>query len=351
MAIVFMDGFSHYDLTGQAAKYDTVSDPNSLISLGTTYGRLSGSGVRLGSQSVLTKIMPYVSTTGFILGVAVRFPSSFLNGTSSSYPIIRFNYAGSNVIDVSITRSGLLSFSYTGSVYGSSQATSALSADTWYHLEIKMTTGAPTAPPAHSNQIKVNGTVFSEVAAGNKITWGANSLNCDRIILGYSTAVTGYQVDMSDLYVLQQDGGVNGNYIGDMVVKTFYPSSIGTYSDFAVSGVSAASAVSEDPPDFDSSYISSSTSGAKSSFALTQLSGSPAISGVQLALLSKKVGTDAVSDAFLVLVSGGEQIPATFVPGTAYKYALACMDQNPVSLAAWSSDDVKSMEAGVKIVV
>lgn len=354
MSTLFIDGFAHYDLFTIGQKYDSVTDPNAFIKVGSSYGRLGGSGLRLGSQSTVTKILP-VSTTGFIVGFAMRVPSSLINGVVDQFPVARFYYGSSSVIDVSLTRTGLFSFSYQGSTYGNSQATTPVSPDVWNYIEIKVTTGGNGAPPPyHSNQIKVNGVVVSEVGSGYIITWGSNDLRCDRVTFGLSSVYTAYQVDIADLYILQGNGSATGGFIGEKVVKTLLPSSAGTYSSgFTVVGSSAVAAVSEVPPDGDTSYVScdvsSAAAQAQESFLMSSLPGSPNISSVQVNLSAKPNSTTVVSASIFIAGWGSYTKTGTaqLAISAPYKQYMFQLDQNPHSLAPWTAADVNATEFGV----
>lgn len=353
MALLFMDGFAHYATADIGKKYNKVATPaGTSVAVGSAYGRAGGCGMRFTGVSYVAKAIPRTPSTGLIIGFALRVDSGFFSAGNSGFYTILSDSGSSLNSAIAITSSGAIGISASAVNSPFYSGPGVVPSGQWCYVEVKTRLGAPVADNEY--QVKVNGNLAASVTGGGSPAFFGVSSSYVTTSIGFcggssSNNNTGFMFDIADLYILSRDAGANGSFIGNKVVQTIYPASAGSASDFAVVGSSALAAVSDNPPDGDTSYISSSTTGNKSTFIMGGLSGTPTISGVQFNELSRKegVGTGILAPYFKL--GGVEYLNSAWGRFPSYIYIPNPKDNNPATGAAWLASEVSGIEVGVKI--
>lgn len=352
MSLLFMDGFAHYDLATIGQKYDYVLNPSSTMAVGATYGRYGGSGLHMGTGSYLEKTL-ITTTSGLIVGFALRVPSSILTGGSGVFQIMADKFSSSVNLALNMRQTGsigLVNSSGATSFTTGAESSITLSPDTWYYIEVSTAYGRP--PGANKVYVKVNGNIVVDWTANTTAAWvDGGGFKSNKISIGtggISPSLTN-AFDIADLYVLSRTGPSNNTFIGDRVVQTIYPTADGSSTDFTVVGASAVAAVSDNPPDGDTSYISSIDVGDKQSFLLTDLSGTPSVNGVQFNALSRKEGVGTRVLAPFYRIGGTDYLASAWGRYPSYYYIPTPLDTNPATAADWTYSDVNALEVGVSM--
>lgn len=275
--------------------------------------------------------------SGVILGFAIKLTSGLGNGT-----LVYFSSAGSAWYSLWYN-GGTGAISITTGNGGTIKATSTvpLPLNTWAYIEFKYTID----PSAGVVELRQNG-VVTATFTGNT---GSAGGTVDGVVFPF---LAGYGTTLCDLYCLDTTGSAPLNsYLGDCRVDYLVPNADTSQKDFVPSsGSSNYTQVREIPPDDDSSYVSSSTAGAKDLYAMSDLAVTPqSIFAVQATLRARKddAGTRIIRP---IIKSGAVQGNGpSFAPGTSYSTVAGLFPLDPNTGAAWTAAGVNAMQAGVEI--
>lgn len=156
-------------------------------------------------------------------------------------------------------------------------------------------------------------------------------------------------LDVDDLYVADTTGTINNTFLGDVRVDALVAQADGSLNEWSVTpaGTAAWQAVSDDD---EASAIQAAAGGLRQTFRVAPLPvmASPAIHGVQLALLARK--TDAGLGSLKGLVASDAQ--AATGPDVALQEQLAwhtvLFERDPGSGDAWTEAGFNAAEFGVE---
>ena len=163
---------------------------------------------------------------------------------------------------------------------------------------------------------------------------------------GHDCPVT---LDVDDLYVADTTGTINNTFLGDVRVDALPAQADGSLNEWIVTpaGAAAWQAVSDDD---EASAIQAAAGGLRQTFRVAPLPvmASPAIHGVQLTLLARK--TDAGLGSLKGLVASGAQTATS--AGVALQEQLAwhtvLFERDPGSGDAWTEGGFNAAEFGVE---
>ncbi len=338
MTLRFIDGMQHYTIPSQlGSKYTAYSDSGGSSGITTMTGRRSGTTALKFRTAFDSVTMTLDTQSTWILGFAFQ-----ILGTESG-PILNVNDgSGSNQLTAVITSGSNLQL-LRGGQYGTVLATSsaALSLNTWYYLEFKMT----IASSGGLFELRVNEAVWATYT-GNTNNTGVASANSFKIT-GRTTGSA-----FHDVYICDGNGSLNNTYLGDCRVDTVMPNAAGNYAQFTTQGDSHNYInVDETPFDSDSSYNYSATAGNIDSFGCATLGAiSGSILGVQENLLARKDDAGARSMAGLARISATDFVGATMPIGNSYFDYRQIWEQNPNTSAAWTTSQINGSEFGYKVI-
>jgi hypothetical protein len=334
----WIDGFDFYPTSDLPLRYNEADTAHSFV---ISSGGRFGSGCvtlapSLGTSS-LTKYLDDQAT--WVVGFAFRMTSV---PPATMRPILKLLDGPTDQVVLNVDPNGRLAITVGGTTLAA--GTTSLLTSTYYYIEFKATIDNASG----SASCRIGGS--AECGATGVATRQTGNSSANRFQLAAHADFNGGSFD--DLYVL--DGQTSGahDFLGDMRVETLYPSGDGVHGDFAVTGAASGhAAVAEHPEDGDTSYIASSTPGQKSSFSYTDLSSTPtSIAGVQLNVVGRKDDAGSRSLASLVVAGGVDyDLPALPVYDS-YSHAVAVLEENPATGAAWTAGDVNALEAGVTLV-
>ena len=169
---------------------------------------------------------------------------------------------------------------------------------------------------------------------------------------GHDCPVT---LDVDDLYVADATGTLNNTFLGDVRVDALPAQADGSLNEWTVTpaGMAAWQAVSdEDGDDDESTAIQADAGGLRQTFRVAPLPvmASPAIHGVQLSLLARK--TDAGPGSLKGLAASGAQAAtsADVVLQEQLAWHTVLFERDPGSGDAWTEAGFNAAEFGVESV-
>lgn len=340
MALIFMDGFQHYATADIAKKWNSIGS-SPAITAGV--GRRGGNVLELSTNSrSVTKAFGNISS--FVLGFAFRVGTALPSGNTY---ILHFYDTSSAQISLQLNQNGTFTVSRAGNFVTGGTSANAISASTWYYIELKATVSDSIA--ADSCKLKVNGVDWLNVAAGQDLKNTSNASVNSFTLFGNGASGSQY---IQDLYFLDQTGPAPLNdFLGDCRIDTVYPDAEGNYLDLTPStGTSHYALVDEATPNT-TDYNSSSTAGQRDSYGFQSVPALAAqtIYGVQVNVAALKDDAGARSLAPFVRHGGVNGDGSAVALSTSQAYISSIHPVNPSTGAAWTEAQINAMEAGVLV--
>ena len=338
MALLYMDGFEHYDSTTFLTKWDALGS-----------GGINGSAGRTGvkcmqNQSSGTATIKIIPVPGdvFIFGFAVKFNTILPAGN------VFFQFLESAIVHVAVhlEGSGFMSVK-RGTTLLATATTNPLVAANWYYVEAKVVIHDTTG----SVEVRVDGTTVTfDVPLTAVDTRNAGTGVVDRVdVRGSLSPYTYYD----DLYICDDSGSAPHNdFLGDikienLMVQTGNGSNVGLTPS---TGTDHGALVDEVPPNT-TDYNGGSSVGLKDTYNLPSMVGTGAILGIQTNLYVAKSDAGARSVCPVVRTGGADYDGTSKTLLTTFKYHTHVWEKNPGTLAAWTSADINALEAGMKVTV
>jgi hypothetical protein len=346
MSLLFVDGFDHYATADFSKKYvATVGSP--VITAGI--GRRGTKGYDTQTGGGITKEFPAESS--WVMGIAFKIPAAVPNPVSipngriftlldgaTQQCELRFDNATQELI---VTRNGTL---VTGG-----RSSIVLSLNQYYYIEWKVTISDSIA--ADSCVVRVDGVEVINVTAGQDLKNTANT-TATRVLIGIGTTNAKHQYD--DLYICNQSGSTNNNFLGDCRVDTLYPDADGFYTDGTPSAGSDHYAMVDETPVSTTDYVTLASLNDRDSYSFDSL---PALAGqvvygVQAVAATGKDDSGLISAATFVRSGTSPAVDqdgvSTPLP-TTYTFLRDIYEQNPDTSTAWDRDSVNAAEFGVVV--
>lgn len=329
MTLLFCDGFDHYTTVSQ--KWDST---NGSPTIGSGTGRF-GNGLGMGDTNHGV-IKQFTANQSWVLGIAFRVMSS------GSVNVIRLDSGSTEQIHVEQTAGKF--HVYCGATLIVT-GTTIFSSGTWVYVELKVTlnTSGGTA------ELHLNGTLEGSSFTGNTANAGGTTADALRIAWANSGGV-GFAWD--DLYVCNQSGSTNNDYLGDVRVESIFPNGNGNSSVLVGSDSNSTDnylLVDETAPNSDTDYVESLTVGDKDTYAYTNVTAtSGTIKGLQIIPFSRKTDAGTRSIVSVARHSVTEVDSANKALSASYIYQPDIRETKPGG-GAWSISDVNGAEFGVKV--
>lgn len=209
----------------------------------------------------------------------------------------------------------------------------------WTYLELRLYAGSTDG----EYEIRING---ATAASGAGVRTRDNVNYYDTLRL--QTNIATHYLD--DLYVRGDTVLQSGGFFGDVEIQCKFPDADGTYTDLTPSSGSNWQNVDERPPDADTTYNASGTTGHKDSYSFDDISlSSQTIRSLQLSMRAKKTDSGSQSIAPFVKSGGTEQTGTTQALSTSYGYHVGNYDTDPDTSLAWSESGVNAAEFGPEV--
>jgi|GEM_PF-1431444 len=349
MALIFIDGFDHYD----PQALDPFGDPwlarGKAAYLSPQATRIQGRrpssyAVRLpaGSGGGYVKNLE-AGRTSLIVGAALRV-APFEN-TDEEPVLLGVRDTTARVVHlVKIGEDGRLKLYRRRYGYDEPISTSVTTATArgWHYVELQVVQGTSNG----TLNVRLNGVLAITLSAQNTIQSGGQLLTAFvGAVPGEDCLVT---TDVDDLYIADTSGTINNTFLGDVRVDALKPQASGALNEWTVEGAASAwEAVSDGD---EATAIRAATAGLRQTFGVEALPAmtTPAIYGVQVTLLARK--TDAGTGRVRGLVASGAEMEVSSDINLQEQLAwhTALFERDPNGNAPWTEGAFNAAEFGVE---
>lgn len=343
MTLLFMDSFDHYDTL--LDKWLSETGTNS-ISAGN--GRRGSDALYYGPGEgyVISRAFPAtdVLTVGFAFYIPdwtgmdanrLHYIPHFLSSGGTREISLQIDFA-TKVLKV---KRGM-TIANTGTLLAS--GTIPISVATWYYIEIQVYIHDANG----TVEVKINGVTDINFGPGDTLHVSADITN---VGFGGWTSCPDYYID--DLYILDDAGADNNDFLGDSRVDPLFADGAGASTDMTPSAGANWQCVDENPPDDDATYVSENNVGDHDTYTyddIPVLAG--AVFGIQQNLFARKDDAGARSIKGMIR-SGGADYEGTDVHALSdsYLYFLEIFEQDPDTAVAWLLAGIDAGEFGQKL--
>ncbi len=219
----------------------------------------------------------------------------------------------------------------------------------WHYFECKMTVRTGTNGAV---EVRHNETSVLTLSSQNTADQGTDG--CDAHEFGRNTAASTMLMD--DIYILDNTGAVNNDFLGDVVCVGLLPTADGNQNDFTRStGAVNADNVDDISTTADEAAWNSSDTNAHQDFYVYEdlpATGLGSIFGVRIVTdaAMEAVGNRTLKPKFRA-ASTAEGDGANFVvDGTSVVSHVVILDEDPVALGAWTRTEIDAGEFGIEVV-
>jgi hypothetical protein len=350
MALLFIDGFDHYDPQAVDAFGDPWLARGKAAYLSPDATRINGRrpssyALRIpeGSGGGYVKNVD-ATKTSLIVGAAIRVVS--YENTYTEPLLLGVRDANSQVAHlVKIGEDGRLKLYRWQYGYDQLISTSVATAPArgWHYVELQVTQGTSNGVLS----VRINGILAIQMNAQNTIQNGG------QLITAFVGAIPGQPcpltIDVDDFYIVDTTGTINNTFLGDVRVDTLHAQADGSLNQWIANPVDATAweSVSDDD---ESTAISAQSIGLRQSFAIAPLPvmATPAIHGVQLTMLARK--TDAGLGKVKGLIVSDTQVAtsADIILQEQLAWQSTLFERNPNGNVQWTEAAFNAAEFGVE---
>jgi len=349
MALLFIDGFDHYD----PQALDPFGDPwlarGKAAYLSPQAARIPGRrpssyALRLpaGAGGGYVKNLE-TGRTSLIVGAALRV-APFEN-TGEEPVLLGVRDASAQVAHlVKLGEDGRLKLYRRQYGYDQPISTSVTTAPArgWHYVEMQVVQGTSNG----TLNVRVNGVLAITLSAQNTTQGGGP------LLTAFVGAVPGeycrVTTDVDDLYLADTSGTINHTFLGDVRVDALQAQANGALNQWTVEGAASAwQAVSDGD---EATAIRAATAGLRQTFGVEALPAmtTPAIHGVQVTMLTRK--TDAGTGRVRALVTSGAQMAVSSDINLQEQLAwhTALFERNPNGNVQWTEGAFNAAEFGLE---
>ena len=323
--LLFAEGFDDLAVTDLPMRFACAPGTH-FGSMAMVTGR-AGTGQALKGYDGEKQTIAFRNSTTVIFGLAM-----WPNQSNLSYPCLLLQSGGTTLFSVTCNVANtLLVKDATGTAAGTIVTWRGISS----YLEFKWTAGHLT--------IRCDGATVLDLA-GN---FGAGPAN--QITLGTSV---GYYLTLDDIYVCDDTGAANNDFLGDTRILSTIPTGDGAELQWTPSsGTTHYTLLDEATPNGDTDYISAAAAGQTDTFtfpALTLPTGYGILRAVQVMAYAKSPvgGVDRL--AGIARVGGTDYPSAEGIVQAVYTGIANVFEGNPATGNPWTLAEVNAAEWGVK---
>lgn len=350
--LYFMDGFDYYASADIGKKWSGlgISDQAQPLTI-VSGGRFGiGSNLQFGAASVghLYKVLPNYGS----LVVGFAFKWSTTTAITGCGPFFMIQNSGNRPGMQLIHSNGLLT--YVGASGFNAVLSTTLVPGVWYYIEVKH---VPTASSTTGQQqVRINGTLAYDLPAGHHTSDNDPVFNCAILRFGNfgNNFSAGLVYSIDDVYVCDQTGSTNNNFLGDSRIESLVPSAAGSSTQWTPDSGSNYARVNEGAQDGDTSYVKTNVVTDLDLYTMADLTSVPvSVHAVQVNTFARKddIGPRLIASA---IKSGG----TVYDHGATNPFGLAdgyteqsdVWELDPNGNIPWTGASINAMEAGVKLV-
>lgn len=222
--------------------------------------------------------------------------------------------------------------------------TAGLSTGTWYYIEIKIY----LHNSAGTVDVKVDESSVLSLTSKDTLQGALADVAAVRF---YGTNVATYNFTFDDIYICDDAGSTNNDFLGVSMVSGVFPDGAGDETDFTPDAGSNYERVDEVVSDDDTSYVESGTSTDRDLYNYESMPGSLGdILGLQINTTVRETDVDTFTlkqpCKSSTTVSAGSVEP---VGSTLYTHRERILEQDPHTSAAWVEAGVNAAQFGVEV--
>lgn len=343
MSLLWIEGFETFGTTNGN---DMVALRGKYVTDGTLGNLLVDDGRTAGGKCCkITNGSRFFTTPDFTASqtVVIGFGFKCFGTYAGTLSIVTLFDGATEHASLQVNASGEFIVRGRGTTVLATTSGAVISAGTWGYVELKMTIGNAGVG---SYELRVNGVTVASDADEDTQNGGNASVNKVRFNAGGSG--TSYAFD--DIYILNTSGSDNNTFLGSRKVVAVYPSAEGDQIAFSPSTGSDNSAlVDENPPNDDTDYVESGTSGHQDLYQVGDVTFS-VINGVQINARCKETDANPFSIKLVaksdVTVDEGS---AMNVGSTSYVTKARVLEHDPDTTALWTDSGVDAAQIGFEV--
>lgn len=347
MSLLFMDGFDHYAVADMLLKWTNF--PSNGNTAAFTTGRFGTAQAAVFNNN-LTFVGKLLSAPQSTLICGFAFKINSLSNTT----ILGF-YSSSDSgyqVTLNLNSSGQLGLYNNGGTLIGSLSSGVVTPNTWCYIEVKITFSASNA--SNTCIVRVNGANVINIPAGNVVR-SFSSNTADTVRIGLFANIFGPTLNYDDLYVCNNSGTLNADFLGDSRIETLFPNGAGNSTQFTIGGSSPAAtnwqSVNETTENGDTTYVSSSTAGQIDEYAMTDLASTAyTIYGIQSIVVARKDDAGTRTIAIMTRSGGTDYTGSSQNIGTNYNQYSEIRETDPATSAAWNGTNVNALQVGFQLI-
>lgn len=332
MSLIFTESFdwsagSNADMVGKWAVWQgNLATAGNVAGHGYYANNINGSRILLVEED-----------DGIILGFRMR-----MSGGVFAQTLCRFysDAAATLQCEVRTTGSGEIGlYRGDGTLLGSLSAAGKLQANVFHYVEVKV----KVADSGGSFDIRIDNVSVASGSALDTRNGGTDAL-VDNIVF-----VTGDGTYIDDIYVCNEAGTINNDFLGDCHVEALLPDANGNYSQFVGSDANSVDnyLLVDDPGahDGDTTYVESGTDDQKDSYQVADMAAAGTIKGIVQWAIARRDQTGARDIAFFTRLSGVDSAAsADQTLAASYAWHRAVWETKPGG-GAWTVANLNADEA------
>lgn len=346
--LIYSDSFDHY--TTLLNKWSDVSTQTTAPAINAAKGRNGTAGgyflTRSNGDSWFQKNISSIQT--IVVGVALYLEAACADANDDC-KTIDFKDSGTTQVSVDLTNAGQVKIKRAGVLLAT--AGFSIPTATYVYLEAKVViaTGTGGSVVLRLNGGSLNGGSTSTHTSLNTSSTGnafAGAVRIGSVSNGDSNA----SMRFDDVYIADTTGSFNNDFIGDVRIYAVFADGAGDSTQLALTGAATNwQAVSENPPDSDTSYVSSSTVTDKDLYNFATVPAASVIPAVVVWLRARKDDAGTRSVRGLAKLSGTEvDSGADAALNTTYTFHGELFERDPAT-NAWTGTNFNSSQFGVKV--
>lgn len=310
-------------------------------SIGTEYGRLGGTGIRVGDQfgQLVTKVITITDST-----IAYGFAVNLAVGLTNNDQIVQNLFgSGTHMVWKSTNNLEIQNVPDDSSDFTSTSNLFTPSVWHWIEAEVEWSDTVGTVKAWIDGVIVIDESGLNTITQPSTVTvtWGGGG--------GVPN-----QMYLDDVAVTDGAGSYNNTRpIGDSEVVALYPDGNGNTSGLTGSDADQVDnylLVNEFLEPDTADYVESATQGDLDTYTFDNLNDSAAtILGIQLENYTQKSDSGGKSGRGIIRTNSVDYPQTTLALPTSWALDIAIIEENPDTTNAWTGTEVDSLEAGFEV--
>jgi hypothetical protein len=345
MALLWFDGFENYENAADVQALSNLDIGGSYFNFGD-YGRRSSRGSNV-TQNSNYKAEVTGSPDTIIIGFALYLVSTSNPTYHASYPLIRIYDAWPISLihlKIHVNSSRLIEVRDNANTLLGTTSGHTLAHSTWYYVEIKAKISNTVG------QVTINVDEVERLStSADKDTQNGSNAYAGSILL---TNVYNLTTKHDDLYICDDSGSKNNDFLGDIRVDPLRSDAAGAYTQFTPSAGNNYENVDEVYPDDNTTYNEHGTLNNKDTYNLESLPSPPAsatIHGFKSQITVRKTDAGAKEAKMLTRSGTTDMLDSTINLSDTFTTHAKIYEDNPDDSAAWEDADINAVQVGVQV--